>query len=76
MEEKLINLFEETLGLDPKSTKIATMENTESWDSFSHITLMLGLEELVGVDGISPDNIIKLTSYKSCLEFAMLHSNA
>ena len=42
------------------------MKNTEKWDSFSHINLILEIEEQFKLKKIKPEKIAK-TSYKKCL---------
>ena len=45
------------------------MKNTEKWDSFSHINLILELEEQFKLKKIKPEKIVGLTSYKKCLDY-------
>ena len=45
------------------------MKNTEKWDSFSHINLILEIEEQFKLKKIKPEKIAKLTSYKKCLDY-------
>ena len=45
------------------------MKNTEKWDSFTHINLILEIEEKFKLKRIKPENIAKLTSFKKCFEY-------
>jgi acyl carrier protein len=46
IEERIKQIMADVLDLDPRSIDGDTaMDNTESWDSLSHINLCLGLEQ-------------------------------
>lgn len=49
-EERIREIMADILGLDPGRIDEGTsMDNTESWDSANHISLVLALEEAFGV---------------------------
>ena len=66
-KEKLDKLFKKNFGVDIKKLDSISMKNTEKWDSFSHINLILEIEEQFKLKKIKPEKIAKLTSYKKCL---------
>ena len=68
-KEKLDKLFKKNFGVDIKKLDTISMKNTEKWDSFSHINLILEIEEQFKLKKIKPEKIAKLTSYKKCLDY-------
>ena len=68
-KEKLDKLFKKNFGVDIKKLELISMKNTEKWDSFSHINLILEIEEQFKLKKIKPEKIAKLTSYKKCLDY-------
>ena len=69
IEQALTKIFIDILNLSPELVKKANMENTENWDSFSHITLIMEIEQNC-VDGqIGAEKIVELTSFEKCLAY-------
>ena len=68
-KEKLDKLFKKNFGVDIKKIDMISMKNTEKWDSFSHINLILEIEEQFKLKKIKPEKIAELTSYKRCLDY-------
>jgi acyl carrier protein len=49
-EDRIREIMADILGLDPRRIDEGTsMDNTESWDSANHISLVLAIEEAFGV---------------------------
>ena len=49
MNEKLLQILADTLGVDPRTLSAETsMENTPVWDSVAHLNLVLSLEQTAG----------------------------
>ena len=67
MEERLKNLFSEILELSIDDVELCTMQNTKSWDSFTHMSLMMSIESEVLKQPIDSERIAELTSYQDCL---------
>lgn len=69
MKDKLIKIFKKNLNIDIEKINLITMKNTEKWDSFSHINLIIEIEEKFKLKKIKIENIAKLTSFKKCFEY-------
>ena len=69
MKNELIKIFKKNLNIDSQKVDSITMKNTEKWDSFTHINLILEIEEKFKLKRIKPENIAKLTSFKKCFEY-------
>ena len=69
MKNKLIKIFQKNFNIDASKINNITMKNTEKWDSFTHINLILEIEEKFKLKKIEPENIAKLTSFKKCFEY-------
>jgi len=70
MKEKIMAFIEEVLS-QPAGTINAetTMDDIEEWDSLSHVLLMGGLEEKLGIS-IPLDEAVEITSVREILEKA------
>ena len=68
LQDRLHNVFVETLN-DPNFQMEASLKkgDVESWDSFAHINLMLGIEGEFGVE-FDSDEIASLLSIGQILE--------
>jgi acyl carrier protein len=62
LEKIFSKLFETKIG-DAKKSKIS---NTDKWDSFSHINLIIELEKNFKIKKINPSEISKLNSFQNC----------
>jgi len=69
MKDKLKKIFIKNFSINENKTEEAAMKNTEKWDSFSHISLLLEIEEKFNLKKIKPENIAKLTTFKKCLDY-------
>ena len=69
IKKKLDKIFNKNFNIDPKDLEKKSMNNTEKWDSFSHINLILEIEEVFKLKKIKPQKIAELTSYKKCLDY-------
>jgi acyl carrier protein len=62
MEQKIAKIFQDIFGMPPDQfNDSCSMENMKEWDSVTHMTLVLALEESFGVE-ISPEEIAESTS--------------
>jgi hypothetical protein len=69
IHDDLNMIFVDLFGVKPSDASSCTMSGTERWDSFSHMSLMLHLEELTGNKEIPMAVIPELISYEKCLSF-------
>ncbi|WP_440657140.1 hypothetical protein [Candidatus Pelagibacter sp. HIMB1509] len=69
MKEKLNKLFIKHFSINIKKIENSNIKNTEKWDSFSHINLILEIEEKFKLKKIKPSKIANLTSYKACYKY-------
>jgi acyl carrier protein len=67
--EILDAIFVELFSVQPADAAKCTMGETEAWDSFSHISLMLRLEEILDNKEIPMEIIPELISYEKCYNF-------
>jgi acyl carrier protein len=67
---EVLDLVQSILDLPTRSAK-ASMEVTPEWDSFAHVSLMLGLETLTGCN-IEPAKFPELVSVERILRFLNL----
>lgn len=75
-ENTLKKIFVDILKIHPDTVGAATMSNTELWDSFTHISLVMEIEQNCIEGQIGADKIIELTSFKKCLEFVSNQTGA
>ena len=62
MNEKLLQILADTLGLDVSTLgETTSMENTAAWDSVAHLNLVLSLEQAFG-QRFSPDEFMQMQS--------------
>jgi len=74
IKKKLEKIFKKNFDVDLKNLEKTSMNNTEKWDSFSHINLILEIEEIFKLKKIKPQKIADLTSYKKCLDYVKKNS--
>jgi len=68
MNEKLQQVMAEVFEVNPTSiSELTTMENTESWDSMSHLRLIGAIEEQFGV-ALQEDDMLNMTSFSKINE--------
>lgn len=66
--QELCGMFVEVFDMDPTDMDPdLTMDDVDSWDSISHIDLIIRLEERTGIK-LKPAEIVILTSVRSILE--------
>ena len=65
MQKKLIQLLMDLFNINEKEAKNASMNSISTWDSLSHIELMMTIEEEFNIPKISPDEIVSMTSTES-----------
>ena len=75
MKDKLARIFKKNFNTDLDKINSISMKNTEKWDSFTHINLILEIEEKFKLKKIKPENIAKLTSFKKCFEYLLQYMN-
>ena len=68
-KEKLKKIFIKLFALPLNKIENCSMKNTEKWDSFSHINLIIKIEENFKLKKIDPKYIVKLTNFKECLKY-------
>ena len=65
MQKKLIQLLMDLFNINEKEAKNASMNSISTWDSLSHIDLMMTIEEEFNIPKITPDEIVSMTSTES-----------
>ena len=65
MKKKLIQLLMDLFNINEKEAKNASMNSISTWDSLSHIELMMTIEEEFNIPKITPDEIVSMTSTES-----------
>ena len=65
MQKKLIQLLMDLFNINEEEAKNASMNSISTWDSLSHIELMMTIEEEFNIPKITPDEIISMTSTES-----------
>jgi acyl carrier protein len=62
MNDKLLQILADTLGVDPSTLNDETsMENTSAWDSVAHLNLVLSLEQAFG-QKFTPEEFMQMQS--------------
>lgn len=70
MKEKIFSLIEDVLKLPAGTvTEESTVENTEGWESLTHVLIIGELEAQLGIS-IPLDEAIEITNVKELLEKA------
>ena len=71
--QKLINSFQESLGLDTSSiVDSLTYQSVPEWDSISHMILISQLEEDFNVS-LETDDVIDMSSFAKAREILAKH---
>ena len=71
--QKLINSFQEALGLDTSSiVDTLTYQSVPEWDSISHMILISQLEEDFNVS-LETDDVIDMSSFAKAREILAKH---
>ena len=65
MQKKLIHLLMDLFNINEEEAKNASMNSISTWDSLSHIDLMMTIEEEFNIPKITPDEIVSMTSTES-----------
>ena len=65
MQKKLIQLLMDLFNINEEEAKNASMNSISTWDSLSHIDLMMTIEEEFNIPKITPDEIVYMTSTES-----------
>ena len=65
MQKKLIQLLMDLFNINEEEAKNGSMNSISTWDSLSHIDLMMTIEEEFNIPKITPDEIVSMTSTES-----------
>ena len=65
MQKKLIQLLMDLFNINEEEANNASMNSISTWDSLSHIELMMTIEEEFNIPKITPDEIVSMTSTES-----------
>ena len=68
-QDQLIQIFMRTLSLSEEQAKTATIENTDNWDSFTHMNLILSIEVDLLRSEIDPNDAVELISFRKIYEY-------
>ena len=69
IEKKLCKIFVKLFNISEKKVKESQFSNTEKWDSFTHVALIVEIEKEFKIKKIKPSELVRLNSYKNCLNF-------
>ena len=69
IEKKLEKILSKLFKIKIAEAKNSKMSNTNQWDSFSHINLIIELEKNFKIKKISPSEIAKLNSFQNCIYY-------
>jgi acyl carrier protein len=69
IEKKLEKIFSNLFELKIAEAKNSKMSNTNQWDSFSHINLIIELEKSFKIKKINSSEIAKLNSFQNCANY-------
>ena len=76
MNEKLVRLLSDTLGLEASAFCAETaMANTPAWDSVAHLNVCMAVEAEFGVS-LSPEEMIEMTGVAAILAVLREHGAA
>ena len=62
MQNKLIQLLMDLFNINEEEAKNASMNSISTWDSLSHIELMMTIEEEFNIPKIIPEEIVFMVS--------------
>ena len=65
MQKKLIQLLMDLFNINEEEANNASMNSISTWDSLSHIELMMTIEEEFNIPKITPKEIVSMTSTES-----------
>ena len=60
--DKLVNVFVSSLGMQPGEVESAEFKENQKWDSVGHVNLMNAVEEAFDVS-LEPDDILDFKSF-------------
>ena len=69
IEKKLCKIFVKLFNISEKKVKESQFSNTEKWDSFTHVALIVEIEKEFKIKKIKPSELVRLNSYKNCFNF-------
>jgi acyl carrier protein len=69
IESFLITIFTKKFNLNKDQALIADIKSVDSWDSLSHMDLIMELQEVFKLTDISADNFANLTSFSKVLDY-------
>ena len=69
IESLLITIFTKKFNLSKEQALIADIKSVDSWDSLSHMDLIMELQEVFKLSDITADNFANLTSFSKALEY-------
>lgn len=61
--EKYLNVFTESFGIDEKEAQALAYQDVPEWDSVGHMSLIAALEEAFGIM-MDTDDIIDFSSFE------------
>jgi len=74
IKHRLNQIFAEKFGLDQSSDlSDVSMASLTNWDSFSHMELMIELQDQFGLGKLDGDDLMRLVSYEKILKFLNEH---
>lgn len=73
-EEKYLNIFIETFGVDENEAKTLRYQDIQAWDSVGHMGLIATLEDAFDIM-MDTDDIIDLSSYEKGKEILSKNYN-
>ena len=65
MEDKLNELLINFFNIKKNEVRNASIKSIRTWDSLSHIDLIMTIEEKFSISKISPDEIVLMVNYEN-----------
>jgi len=69
LEEKLLKIFNKRFNLNEQQALVATIKTVDSWDSFTHMDLMLELESEFNLSQLTGEDFANLVSFQKILSY-------
>lgn len=69
LEEKLLKIFNKRFNLNEQQALVATIKTVDSWDSFTHMDLMLELESEFNLSQLTGEDFANLVNFQKILSY-------
>jgi len=69
LNRRLLKIFKDKFNLVGEDALVADIKSVETWDSFSHMDLMIELQSEFQLNELSGDDFAALTSFQKILDY-------